>query len=87
MYAKKVVLGTKSVALLQRLEILKYARDRGCPRDEQCCASAAEAGHLTIFECVREGGCPWDVRPSSAAAGSGQEITAHHAGPKRNTNE
>jgi len=42
------------------LEVLKWARENGCPWDEDTCAGAAEGGHLEVLKWARENGCPWD---------------------------
>jgi len=42
------------------LEVLKWARENGCPWDERTCANAAEGGHLEVLKWARENGCPWD---------------------------
>jgi len=42
------------------LEVLKWARENGCPWDEWTCAYAAEGGHLEVLKWARENGCPWD---------------------------
>ena len=41
-------------------EILKWAREQGCPWNEWTCAYAAENGHFKILKWAREQGCPWD---------------------------
>ena len=50
------------------MEVLKWAREHHCPWegatdefDTDCCALAAEGGHLEVLRWVREHGCPWDV--------------------------
>jgi hypothetical protein len=42
------------------LEVLKWARENGCPWDEKTCAHAARGGHLKVLKWARENGCPWD---------------------------
>ena len=42
------------------LEVLKWARENGCPWDEVTCAYAAKGGHLDVLKWARENGCPWD---------------------------
>jgi len=44
------------------LEVLKWARENGCPWDKQTCAYAAKGGHLEVLKWARENGCPWDER-------------------------
>jgi hypothetical protein len=40
------------------LEVLKWARENGCPWDELTCANAAERGHLGMLQWARANGCP-----------------------------
>jgi hypothetical protein len=47
------------------LEALKWVRAHGCLRDEglrfqmmDCCAPAAEGGHLQVVQWLRENRCP-----------------------------
>ena len=42
------------------LEMLKWARENGCPWDEDTCANAAKGGHLEVLKWARENDCPWD---------------------------
>ena len=42
------------------LEILKWARENGCPWDKCTCTYAASNGHLEVLKWARENGCPWD---------------------------
>ncbi|KAL6053844.1 Ankyrin repeat-containing domain [Balamuthia mandrillaris] len=53
------------------LEVLKWARERGCPWDTWTCIRAAEGGHLEVLQWARERGCPWDSRTCAYAAGGG----------------
>jgi hypothetical protein len=39
------------------LEVLKWARDNGCPWDEETCSSAAMAGELEVLKWARDNGC------------------------------
>jgi len=41
------------------LEVLRWAREQGCPWDEWTCARAAEGGHLEVLKWAREHHCPW----------------------------
>ena len=54
------------------LEVLKWARENGCPWDEITCTWAAEGGHLDVLKWARENDCPWDesVRERRRAATS-----------------
>ena len=42
------------------LEVLKWARQNGCPWDEMTCSFAADGGYLEVLKWARENGCPWD---------------------------
>ena len=48
--------------------MLKWARDNGCPWDEDTCAFAAEAGQLDALKWARENGCPWNSDTCEFAA-------------------
>ena len=50
------------------LDILVWARDRGCPLMADACCAAATNGHLTILQWLRANGCPWDARTCTEAA-------------------
>ena len=41
-------------------EVLKWARENGCPWNADTCSSAASGGHLEILKWARENGCPWN---------------------------
>jgi hypothetical protein len=45
------------------LEVLRWAREKGCPWNKWTCAAAARGGHLDVLKWARERGCPWDKRP------------------------
>jgi hypothetical protein len=53
------------------LEVLKWARENGCPWGKQICADAAWGGSLEILKWLRENGCPWDEKTCSVAASKG----------------
>ncbi len=55
------------------LEVLIYARSRGCPWDEATCERAAFGGHLEVLQYAHENGCPWDIGTSEAASLSKNE--------------
>jgi hypothetical protein len=42
-----------------QLEVLKWAREQGCPWDWRICRHAVEDGNLDILQWAREHGCPW----------------------------
>jgi hypothetical protein len=50
---------------------LRWARNKGCPWDEQTCARAAAGGHLDVLMWARENDCPWDEKTCSEAARGG----------------
>jgi len=41
------------------LDCLKYARENGCPWDENTCEKAAIYGRLDCLKYAHENGCPW----------------------------
>ena len=50
------------------LEVLKWARENGCPLDEETCWYAAMGGHLNVLKWARENGCPLHERTRKLAA-------------------
>ena len=58
------------------VDVLDWARDRGCPWDEETCASAAEGGHLDVLRWARAKGCPWDEQTVDMAEEYGHEEIA-----------
>jgi hypothetical protein len=44
------------------LEILKWARDNGCPWNELTCSYAAEHGHLEVLKWAINNNCPGSYR-------------------------
>ena len=44
----------------EALEVLQWARQNGCPWDEETCEAAATGGHLEVLRWARQNGCPWD---------------------------
>jgi hypothetical protein len=40
-------------------EMLAWAKDNGCPWEEETCAAAAAGGHLEVLQWAREHGCAW----------------------------
>jgi hypothetical protein len=54
------------------LMCLKYARENGCPWDEDTCCGAACGGHLDCLKYAHENGCPWIEDTCSNAACGGQ---------------
>jgi hypothetical protein len=50
------------------LELLKWAREKGCPWDSDTCAYAAKGGHLEVLKWARQNGCPWNSNTCSSAS-------------------
>jgi len=53
------------------LETLKWARENGCPWNEDTCTGAAYSGQLEALQWARENGCPWNEETCWAAAKGG----------------
>lgn len=51
-------------ARVGNLEVLKWARRRGCLWDEQTCTLAASGGHKELLLWARREGCPWNEQVS-----------------------
>lgn len=49
-----------AIARIGQLELLKCAREKGCPWDRRTCGGAAKGGHLETLIWLRENGCLWD---------------------------
>ena len=64
-------LGAAAAAEGGHLELLRWARENGCPWDEATPAFAAEGGHLELLRWARENGCPWDAETCARAAEGG----------------
>ena len=57
------------------LEMLKWARENGCPWDELTCAAiAAYGGHLEVLKWARENDCPWEELTCAAIAAYGGHL-------------
>jgi hypothetical protein len=50
------------------LEVLRWAREHGCPLDGESCASAALGGHLEVLRWLREHDCRWNEWTCANAA-------------------
>jgi len=50
----------RTLAQSGHLEVLRWAREHGCPFDWRTCASAASGGHLEVLRWLREHDCPWN---------------------------
>ncbi len=53
------------------LDILKWARENGCPWSGNTCSIAARHGHLHVLQWARENGCLWGRLTCSCAAEGG----------------
>ena len=52
------------------LRLLQWAREHGCPWNEDTCEAAARGGQLACLTYVHEHGCPWTAWTWSATASS-----------------
>jgi len=50
------------------LEVLRWARQRGCQWDESTCFAAAMGGQLNMLKWARQHHCPWDELTCTLAA-------------------
>ena len=69
----------RRAAFLGKLDVLKYARENGCPWDEQTPANAAYSGHLDVLKYAHENGCPWNKYTCSSAAVGGHLAVLKYA--------
>ena len=53
------------------VELLKWAREHGCPWDERACVAAAKRGHMAVLKWAGEHGCPWDPQTCTEVAYKG----------------
>jgi hypothetical protein len=60
-----------NAAMGGHLEILKWARENGCPWDGQTCYFAAVFGRFELLRWARENGAPWDEITRRNAASKG----------------
>jgi len=61
--------GIADAGLYGHLEVAKYLRKLGVPRNNQICANAAEGGHLELLKWARANQCPWDVQTCTPPPG------------------
>ena len=54
-----------------QLEVLKWARAKGCPWNSLTCRRAAGGGHLDLLKWARDNGCEWDAWTCAHAAEGG----------------
>ena len=60
------------IAAEGHVELLEWARLRGCRWGEWTCRQAAEGGHLPLLRWLREQCCPWDMWTICGAARAGR---------------
>lgn len=58
-------------ALNGHLEVLKWARENGCPWDKNACLFEALSGNPEVLKWARENGCPWDEFIFTSATDNG----------------
>ena len=61
----------KVCAPIANLEVLKYAREQGCPLDERSFDLATAKSNLEVLKWLREQGCPWGYYTCARAAWTG----------------
>lgn len=61
-----------TVASRGHLEVLRWARENGCPWDDGPCTEAVKHGHLEVLKWARTNGCAWGTHTTLAAASHGQ---------------
>jgi len=54
-------------ALNGHLEVLKWAREIGCPWNEDTCSNIAKNGHFEVLKWDRENRCSWDRNTCNSA--------------------
>ncbi|AGO84727.1 Ankyrin repeat domain containing protein [Pandoravirus salinus] len=69
-YHDKGIVCTAAVRI-GRIDILEWARTRGCAWTPKTCAAAAGAGHINVLVWLRARGCPWNESTCKAAARGG----------------
>ena len=42
------------------LDVLRWARENGCPWDNETTHQAVRGGHRKVFQWARQNGCPWE---------------------------
>ena len=65
-------------ALGGHLEVLKWARENGCPLNERVTHAACEGGHIELLKWLKEQGCPFNGLVSRQAAMDGNKIGRVH---------
>jgi hypothetical protein len=72
------VSGCAAYAIDGRLDLIRYARKRGCPWGETVCYIAARNGYIGLLKWLREAEAPFDANRifEAAAAGGHTNITA-----------
>ncbi|CAB9528631.1 ankyrin repeat protein [Seminavis robusta] len=60
-----------AIAKIGNITVMRWARQKGFPWNEQTCLEAAKNGHLEMLQCLRENGCPWNTGTCAYAASNG----------------
>lgn len=68
---QKLSLDVSVTGFYRIIQVLKWARENGCPWTSRTCSTAAAAGHLKTLRWAREHGCPWNKTTCSYAAAAG----------------
>ena len=58
---------------VKSVSLLAWARENGCPWDENTCMGAAEGGHLEVLQWARANGSPWDEEKIALADSNGYD--------------
>ena len=53
------------------MDLLKWARENGCPWNVLTCVMADLYGHLKVLQWARDNSCPWESDTCSEAAQAG----------------
>ena len=67
------------------LEILQWAREKGCEWDKWTCTGAAQGGHLEVLQWARKNGCVWgqkDCQKQAALMGHTKVVAWIDAQPE-----
>ncbi|AJF97433.1 ankyrin repeat protein [Pandoravirus inopinatum] len=56
------------------VDMIRWARQHGCPWSPEACTEAAHQGNLSLFQWLRDEGCPWDNWACTIAAASGGHL-------------
>jgi hypothetical protein len=53
------------------VQLIAWAKQKGCPWDEKTCATIATIGNIDVLKWAREHGCPWNYKTCTEAATEG----------------